>query len=115
MPMGSLGWRRSKKWAHRIHRNIGHGRALFQRFYHVVRARANKVPLAKRVRLEKEYFTRGIVYIGIQDHTISFFFVKPTVLGGALGIVPPDPHGHPNDQQRRGIVLPSLIVCRAQP
>ena len=71
--LGSLGWRRSKKWARRIHRNIGHRRALFQRFYHVVRARANKVPLAKRVRLEKENFAHGIVYVGIQDRTISFF------------------------------------------
>ena len=43
--------------------NIGHRRTLFQRFYHVVRARANKVPLAKRVRLEKENFARGIVYV----------------------------------------------------
>ena len=34
---------------------------------------ANTVPLAKRVRLEKENFVCGIVYTGIQDCTISFF------------------------------------------
>jgi hypothetical protein len=38
---------------------------------------------------------------------------RPVVLGNALSIVPPDLHGRLNDQQRRCIVLPSSIVCRA--
>jgi len=33
----------------------------------------------KEFRLENEGFARGTSYVGIQDHTILFFFIKPTV------------------------------------
>ena len=35
--------------------------------------------LQKEFRLEKENFACGTSYVGIEDCTISFFFVKPTV------------------------------------
>ena len=38
---------------------------------------------------------------------------RPAILGDVLGIVAPDPHGRQNGQQRRCIVSPLLIVCRA--